>query len=633
LEADQMKPVDLLLERLGKYERRNGYYMTSCPAHEDPKPSLSVSEGDDGRALLNCFAGCETSDIVAELSLGMRDLFPPSTKGHRTGHRKAGGRPTATWGIRDVKGELQAVHVRFDQDSGKDCFWRLPGTSEWGLKGRKLSTLPLYGSEGVRGWTEDTPVVLVEGEKARDALASIYSQTLGTVTGAESTPGPEALEVLRDRRVVLWPDNDGPGRGHMERIGAALQGIAAEVCIFEWPDAPEKGDAADHPVVLFGHEKERETLLSDLMSAPRWVSQVSPSLNKGGTPVTPLRFAEMDPPGPRMYVIENLVPKDHTTSLFGDGGSAKSILALSAATAIAGGAARWLGREVCNCPVLYADFELDADEQRRRAYQVARGVFLDKPPHDLLYVSGLGRPAGEVLKGCLDVCVDEDIGLLIIDSLGIALQGDAESARDVIRFHRQHLDPFREMSVTLLVIDHQGKSQAGERYQNKRTFGSVYKENLARSVIQVEPSDRGKGLLTVKLRQTKHNFGPKAEPFGARLTFTEEKTTVDAHKLDATELAEEGTLNAGDRVMLGLKDAPAYPADVAEACDLPLGTVKNELTRQRKRGLVEYTGKINPHTKAKEVRLTEDGLAVTAVTDPIRSCDAVTPNERERFAL
>jgi hypothetical protein len=223
--------------------------------------------------------------------------------------------------------------------------------------------------------------------------------------------------------------------------------------------------------------------------------------------------------------------------------------------------------------------------------------------------------------------------LMILDSLGIALQGDAESARDVIRFHRQHIDPFREIGVTLLVIDHQGKSQAGERYQNKRTFGSVYKENLARSVIQVEPGDRGEGLLTLKLRQTKHNFGPKAEPFGARLAFTEEKITVDAHELDATELAEEGTMNAGDRVMLVLKDAPAYPADVAEACVMALGTVKNELTRLRKRGLVEYTGEIDPTTKAKEVQLTKDGLAVTGVTPPIESCHAVTPEERERFAL
>jgi hypothetical protein len=376
-----------------------------------------------------------------------------------------------------------------------------------------------------------------------------------------------------------------------------------------------------------------DRLLRALAEAPRSVSQVSPSLNRSVTPVTPLRFSEMEPPGPREYHVEGLVAKGHTTTLFGDGGSAKSVLAMSAATAIAGGAEKWLGRKVENCPVLYVDFELDDVEQRRRAYQVARGVYLANPPHDLLYVSGLGLRVGEILKGCLDVCAEYGVGLLIIDSFGIALQGDAESARDVIKFHAEYLEPFRAAGVTLLMVDHQGKTQAGERYQNKRTFGSVYKENLARSVLQVEPGERGDGLLTLKLRQTKHNFGPKAEPFGVRLTFSEEKITVDEQPLDATELAEETVLNARERVILALKEGPAYPADIAETCIMPLGTVKNELTRLRKSGLVEYTGEVEAHTKAKEVRLSDLCSGVTDVTDPIEDCDTVTPTERERFTI
>lgn len=126
------------------------------------------------------------------------------------------------------------------------------------------------------------------------------------------------------------------------------------------------------------------------------------SPNRGVTPVTPMRFAEMDPPGPREYDVEGLVPRGHTTTAFGDGGAAKSLLVLSAGTAMSGNAETWMGRAVRNCPVLYVDFELDADEQRRRAYQVARGAYLERPPHDLLYVSGLGKPAGEVLAGCLE---------------------------------------------------------------------------------------------------------------------------------------------------------------------------------------------------------------------------------------
>jgi hypothetical protein len=552
------------------------------------------------------------------------------------------------YSIRDAEGRLIAKHIRVDNPDGtKRVWWELPDGST-SLNGTPLEDLPLYGAEHVDNWDADDLIVVVEGEKARDALVRAGLPAVGTVTGASGTPGQEALEVLRDRRVCLWPDGDDAGRKHMERVAERLHGIAAEVLVYTWHEAPEdvKGpDAADHPGVLRKDPRALDRLLTDLEDAPRWKPApgseqlelnghksgvtVSLSPNRGVTPVTPLRFAEMPPPEPREYLVEGLVPKKHTTTIYGDGGSGKSILAMSLATAVAGGAERWIGRKVQNYPVLYGDFELDSGEQRRRAYQVARGVYLDKPPHDLLYVSGLGRPAGEVLIGCLEECVRQGVGLFILDSLGIALEGDAGDSRDVIGFHHKYLDPFRAASVTLVVIDHQGKAQGGERYQSKRTFGSVYKENLARSVLQVEPGDAGNGLLTVKIRQTKHNFGPKAEPFGVRLTFSEEEITVGEHSLDATELAQEHTLNSGHRVMLVLKDGPAYPTDISDKTETPLGTVKNELTRLRKRGLVEYTGEVEPHTKAKEVCLTEDGLSVTGVTVPIESCDAVTPEHKD----
>jgi putative DNA primase/helicase len=32
--------------------------MCSCPAHADNTPSLKVSEGERGKVLFKCFAGC-----------------------------------------------------------------------------------------------------------------------------------------------------------------------------------------------------------------------------------------------------------------------------------------------------------------------------------------------------------------------------------------------------------------------------------------------------------------------------------------------------------------------------------------------------------------------------------------------
>ena len=51
-------------------------YTARCPAHEDRTASLSLSEADDGRVLLHCFAGCGAGDVVAALGLSLGDLFP-----------------------------------------------------------------------------------------------------------------------------------------------------------------------------------------------------------------------------------------------------------------------------------------------------------------------------------------------------------------------------------------------------------------------------------------------------------------------------------------------------------------------------------------------------------------------------
>ncbi|MGR3782202.1 MAG: DUF7146 domain-containing protein [Albimonas sp.] len=49
----------------GKWQGRNG--SCRCPAHRDRVPSLSVSDGRDGRLLLHCFAGCDFRDVLAAL--------------------------------------------------------------------------------------------------------------------------------------------------------------------------------------------------------------------------------------------------------------------------------------------------------------------------------------------------------------------------------------------------------------------------------------------------------------------------------------------------------------------------------------------------------------------------------------
>jgi hypothetical protein len=68
-------PLELVLDRVENARRSGSNWTARCPAHHDRQNSLSLSEGDEGRALVKCFAGCETEDIVSALRLEMRDLF------------------------------------------------------------------------------------------------------------------------------------------------------------------------------------------------------------------------------------------------------------------------------------------------------------------------------------------------------------------------------------------------------------------------------------------------------------------------------------------------------------------------------------------------------------------------------
>jgi hypothetical protein len=64
-----------VLDKLEVASRNGEKTMSYCPAHDDRNsPSLSL-KAQDGKLLLNCFAGCRPEDIVSKIGLGMKDLF------------------------------------------------------------------------------------------------------------------------------------------------------------------------------------------------------------------------------------------------------------------------------------------------------------------------------------------------------------------------------------------------------------------------------------------------------------------------------------------------------------------------------------------------------------------------------
>jgi DNA-binding transcriptional ArsR family regulator len=334
-----------------------------------------------------------------------------------------------------------------------------------------------------------------------------------------------------------------------------------------------------------------------------------------------VRFIDRPAPTAREFIVPDLIPRHHPTTLYGWGGTAKSLIALLLSMSVAGGRKEFFGREIAvHGPVIYIDFELDADEQHRRVMQLAAGMKMEVPK-DLLYVSALGVRTHEVVEFALSACEEHEAVVVVLDSLGPAMVGDMAAAKDVIEFHNRYIAPFKTIASTPLLIDHQARQQAGEGYQSKGAFGSAYKEHLSRSLIQVEAGDRSaeQGTLNVRLRHKKTNFGTLADPFDVSLSFSDEMIVASTRDLAPADRAQEATLNAEDRVVAALEDGPAYPDEIADTTGLARGTVKNKITALKKAGRVETTREIR--SQMEQVRLVAPrhrpikGSAVSATHD------------------
>lgn len=298
-----------------------------------------------------------------------------------------------------------------------------------------------------------------------------------------------------------------------------------------------------------------------------------------------VRVWEGPEPAARRFVVGSIVPEGATTIMYGDGGTLKSYLMVFLAIRALTGST-FLGLPVDRqASALYIDAELDEEEFRRRAYRVARGLGLARPPEGLYYLRLDGPLAApEVQRGLVERAQGCGATLCILDSLTVASYGSDVKEADVMTAVMRGLVPLG----TVVAVDHIPRPTAGANLSGYRPFGSVFKYNLARSVVQVIRADSG----ALHLRQVKSNFGPLRQPLGMAVTFERDRVAFDVLKDDDERLAGiEQHLPKGEQVAHELaQHKTASPEDLAEALGMNAKTVRNHLTALRHQGRAEPVG-------------------------------------------
>ena len=136
------------------------------------------------------------------------------------------GVPSGVWTYRDSAGVDLVRICRFDGGEGRGKTYR-PNTKQpdgsWKWAGCPAPR-PLYQLDRLAAHP-DAPVIVVEGEKAADALQGVMTDHIVTTAmhGAQS-PHTADWSPLAGRNVTVWPDADEAGRGYGEAVMGASQG-------------------------------------------------------------------------------------------------------------------------------------------------------------------------------------------------------------------------------------------------------------------------------------------------------------------------------------------------------------------------------------------------------------------------
>jgi hypothetical protein len=539
-----LTPFQLVLERLGnRIVSRNGAVATArCPAHDDQRPSLTVTQAEDGKALLCCGAGCKTERILKAIGLNFRDLFPSTRSGVISGRkplqRKAlAGRRAALGSLRGAKGPaVRVATYRYLDETGellfevlryepKDFRQRRPdGKGGW-----------LWNLDGVRRVPYRLPELLVapkevvifipEGEKDCDQLRALglVATTNPGGAGKWKTLDINAVkEALGGRDVVVLPDNDDAGRKHGDDVAQRLHGVAAEIKILELPGLSEKGDLSNW--IDAGHTAAELAELA-MAAAPLRAEDADDEAGDDG-PAPPegraiTRLVANVAAEPLRWLWRARIPRGKFTLLAGDPGAGKSMLTVDLTARVTTGAP-WPDahsprrrREPGGVVMLSAEDDV-ADTIRPRLEAAGANLTRVAVLDAVVDVADRQRrttvrrwPSLRLDLDAIDEAIDSvaDCALVIIDPVAAYLDArDSHRDADV----RAVLGPLAELAarrhVAVVGVCHLRKSTAESALH--RPGGSIALVAAARAawLVTADPDD-GTGCRRLLL-PLKCNLGP-----------------------------------------------------------------------------------------------------------------------------
>ncbi len=470
-------------ERLHGKRSGRGKWQAKCPAHDDRVASLSIAEGEEGRVLLKCHAGCTVQEILERAGLTMADLFPP--KDFVEPQREA--KPqTVFYDYTNADGHLLYQVARFPN---KQFRQRRPdgnGSWVWNLDG--VQRVP-YAMPAL---LKADLVCIVEGEKDADTLANLhlerYPMFQGRVVATTCNSGGAGKwetrygELLKGKDIIVCEDNDDAGRKHTLSILRSVYPHARSVKLISFSELPAKSDVSD-----FLREHSVNELLAKIGGTPHW--QPEPDAVVSGYKLIPLIELMNRPDEPVDYLLEGRLVAGTVSVFVAKPKVGKSTLARNLALAVS------TGRDFLGCRTRQGEVIYLALEERPedvKADFVAMGATGREPIH----IHAASAPEDAMLA-LVELVRERKPALVMIDPLfRLTRVRDEKAYAEIYNALGPLIDLARETGTHIVLTHHAGKSLKADAIDSP--LGSTALGGIVATLVVIK---RGEGYRTIETVQ------------------------------------------------------------------------------------------------------------------------------------
>lgn len=283
-------------------------------------------------------------------------------------------------------------------------------------------------------------------------------------------------------------------------------------------------------------------------------------------------------------LLHPILPADAATLLYARAGTGKSTLAAAIALSIQTGIEVVPGWKPLSAPVLYLDWEASAGELNDRIAGLAAGIGIAPP--NIHYRRMDGSLAGRVEEMAAFVCA-HGIGLVVVDSVGMAA-GTARDGSDANESALRLFDALRAIGGTSLLIDHVAGAELDRSGAIAKSYGSIYKVNLARAAYELRRENEGTQERTeLVLRQAKVNDSARLAPITLAITYSRSgEIRIETTRATAPELFQLSMSTSG-RIAAFLGTGAAAAPSIAEQLGLSRDLVRQTLHRHQGRTFIK----------------------------------------------